>query len=113
MRILHNPRCRKSREAIQLLLDKDQTPEIIEYLKTPPSFEELKTIIALLGIEAKALLRTNEDIFKSTYKGKNLSEDQWIQAMVDHPKLIERPIVIHGKKAVIGRPPEKVLDLLA
>jgi arsenate reductase len=86
--------------------------EIIEYLNEPPTFEELKSIIKLLGITPEQLLRKNESIFKEQFKGKIFSDDEWIQIMIEHPKLIERPIVIVGKKAVLGRPPENVLELL-
>jgi len=80
--------------------------------KNPPTFNELKTIIGQLGITPQQLLRKGEAIFKEQFKGKTLSDDEWIQAMIDHPKLMERPIVIEGNKAVLGRPPENVQKLL-
>ncbi|MEZ5009674.1 MAG: arsenate reductase (glutaredoxin) [Chitinophagales bacterium] len=110
--IYHNPRCTKSRETLQLLESKGIEPKVIEYLKDIPTEKELKEILKKLGIKAYDLLRRNEAIFKEEYKGKDLTEDQWIEAMIEHPKLIERPIVINGKKAALGRPPEKVLDIL-
>ena len=111
MKIYHNPRCRKSRETLELIREKNVEPEIIEYLKDIPSKEELKGLISLLGISAEQLLRKNEAVFKEKYKGKSLSDDEWIEAMIANPKLIERPVVVSGKKAVLGRPPENVLDL--
>ena len=110
--IYHNPRCTKSRETLQLLESKGIEPKVIEYLKDVPTEKELKGILKKLGIKATDLLRKNETIFKELYKGKELSEDEWIKAMIRHPKLMERPIVINGQKAALGRPPEKVLDIL-
>ncbi len=112
MKIYHNPRCRKSRETLSLLEEKGQSPEIVLYLEDTPSVEELKSIILKLGITPFELIRKSESIFKEQYKGKELTDDQWIQVLIKHPKLIERPIVIKGKKAVIGRPPENVLELI-
>ncbi|MBT3648658.1 MAG: arsenate reductase (glutaredoxin) [Flavobacteriales bacterium] len=112
MKIYHNPRCRKSRETLTLILDNGKAPEIVEYLKSPPSADELRAIIDLLGISAQDLIRKGEDIFKTEYKGKELSDAEWIDAMIQNPKLIQRPIVVENGKAVLGRPPENVLDLL-
>ncbi|MFT4526477.1 MAG: arsenate reductase [Bacteroidia bacterium] len=112
MKIYHNPRCSKSRQTLQIITDAGIEPEIIEYLNDIPSREELKSVIDLLGIKPYELLRRGEADFKENYKGKDLSDDQWIDAMIKYPKLIERPIVIKGKKAVLGRPPENVKDLL-
>ena len=108
----HNPRCSKSREALKLLEEKGETIEVIDYLKNPPSKQELKQIIELLGIKPAELLRTQEAEWKDNFKDKDLSDDQIIEAMVKFPKLIERPIAINGTHAVIGRPPIKVLDIL-
>ncbi|MCB0598484.1 MAG: arsenate reductase (glutaredoxin) [Lewinellaceae bacterium] len=112
MKIYHNPRCRKSREALAILEDKGLNPEIVLYLQTPPSREELKNILQMLGIEASELVRKGEGVYKENYKGKALTDEEWLDAMVQYPKLIERPIVVQGRKAVIGRPPEKVEELL-
>ena len=112
MILYHNPRCRKSRETLQLLKENGHEPDIREYLKELPTQKELKEVLALLGISAKQLIRTTEAIYKSDYKGKELTEAQWIKAMVEHPKLIERPILIVGNKAAIGRPPEQVLTII-
>lgn len=112
MKIYHNPRCRKSRETLSLIEEKGIKPEVIEYLATPPSSSQLKEIISMLGIKPFELIRKGEEIFKEKYKGKELSDEEWVQAMVENPKLIERPIVVSDGKAIIGRPPEKVLDIL-
>jgi arsenate reductase len=110
--ILHNPRCTKSREGLSLLENSGKDFEVIKYLDEPISEEKLKTIISLLGIKPIELVRKNEAIWKSDFKGKTLSDVQIVKAMVAHPKLIERPIVINGKKAAIGRPPETILDII-
>ena len=112
MEIFHNPRCSKSRQTLALLDKKGLNPTVKLYLTDIPTSEELKTILAKLGIEAEQLVRKGEQVFKEEYKGKELTEDEWISAMVKHPKLIERPILINKDKAAIGRPPEKVLDIL-
>lgn len=113
MIIYHNPRCSKSRQALQLLEDNNQSPEIRLYLKETLTFDELKEIIEKLGILPEALIRKNEAIYKASYKGKELSSEAWIQAMIDNPKLIERPIVVKENKAIIARPPEDVLSFIA
>ena len=110
--IYHNPRCSKSRETLALLEQAGVSPDIIEYLKTPPTAAELKAIVTKLGIEPQQLVRKGEDVYKSHYAGKTLSAAQWIDALVAHPVLIERPIVIKGKQAILGRPPENVKKLL-
>lgn len=112
MKIYHNPRCSKSRQTLQLINEADKNVEIVEYLNTPPTAEELKYVIDLLGITPEQLLRKGEAIFKEKYKGKSYTDKQWIDIMIEHPKLIERPIVVDGDKAVLGRPPENVLSLL-
>jgi len=112
IKIYHNPRCRKSREGLQLLKESKQEFKIIEYLKETPNFDELKSIINLLDITPLELIRKNESIWKKNYKGKELTNDEVIRAMTEHPKLIERPIVINKEKAVIGRPPENIEYIL-
>ncbi len=112
MKIYHNPRCGKSRQTLKIIEEHHIHPEIIKYLENPPSEQELKNIIAMLGIKAEALVRKNEKIFKEQFKGRELTEDEWIKAMVANPILIERPIVIKGEKAILGRPPENVNELL-
>jgi arsenate reductase len=110
--IYHNPRCSKSRQTLALLQDKGVEPTIVEYLKSPPTASELKAIIERLGIKPEQLVRKSEEIYKSKYAGKTLSDAQWIAALIKNPILIERPIVVSGKGAVLGRPPENVMQLL-
>jgi arsenate reductase len=112
MKIWHNNRCSKSRCAVALLNDKNLEFETISYLEVPPTKEELELVLSMLGIKAETLVRKNEAIFKDKFKGKQLSEAAWIKAMIEHPKLIERPIIINNGKAVIGRPAENILDIL-
>ncbi|MBB6460859.1 arsenate reductase (glutaredoxin) [Flammeovirga kamogawensis] len=109
--IWHNPRCSKSREALQLLNDNGDDVQIREYLKEHPSKDEIVALLSLLKIKPLDLIRKGEAIYKENFKGKDLSDDEYISAMVEYPKLIERPIVIKDNKAVIGRPPQLVLDL--
>ena len=110
--IYHNPKCSKSRETLALLRDRGVEPRIVEYLKAPPTAAELKAIVGKLGIQPEQLVRKGEEIYKSKYAGRTLTDAQWIEAMVKDPILIERPIVIAGRRAAIGRPPESVLPLL-
>jgi arsenate reductase len=112
MKIYHNPRCSKSRQTLALIQENGQEVEIIEYLKESLSFKDLKSILEMLNIKAIELIRTNEIIWKENYKGKEMTDQELIDAMMENPKLIERPIVIKNGKAIIGRPPEKVLNLL-
>ena len=112
LKIYHNPRCSKSRQGIAILEESGKDFETVKYLDDVLSVTDLTEIISLLGITPLELVRKNEKIWKENYKGKELSDAQIIQAMVDNPKLIERPIVVHNKKAIIGRPPENVLDLI-
>jgi arsenate reductase (glutaredoxin) len=112
VRVYHNARCSKSRSACRLLEENGVTLEIVEYLKTPPARDELAGLLKKLGLPAEAIVRTGEDIYKSDFKGRTLSEDEWLDALVAHPILIERPIAVRGERAVLGRPPEKVLELL-
>ena len=111
--IYHNPRCSKSRQTLNLLKESGYTPEIIEYLVDPPSKEKLKNLLSMLALQPRELLRTKE----ATYKELNLvdpnkNDTEIIQAMIDNPILIERPIVVSNKRAALGRPPEAVLDIL-
>jgi arsenate reductase len=112
MKIYHNPRCGKSREGLAILQESKLPFEIINYIETQLSKDELTEIIKLLGIPPIDLVRKNEAIWKENYKGKNLSDSEIITAMVKNPKLIERPIVINNGKAVIGRPPELIKSIL-
>ena len=111
MKIYHNPRCTKSREALAIIKKHTSEFEIIEYLKNPLTAEEIKVLLPQINIKAHELVRTQEKIWKESYKGKILTNNEIINIMVEKPKLIERPIVEHNNKAVIGRPPENVLSL--
>lgn len=111
--IYHNPRCSKSRQTLALVEEQNIEPTIIEYLKTPPDKTELKRILKLLGISARDLLRTKEAEYKEQgLDNPELDEEQILDIMIQHPKLIERPIVVTDHAAAIGRPPEKVLEIL-
>lgn len=111
--LYHNPRCSKSRATLALLEEKGIEPKIVEYLKTPPSPEELDRVLSLLKMEPLDLMRKKEDPFEALGLGAGThSREALIKAMVEHPVLIERPIVVAGTKAAIGRPPESVLDIL-
>jgi len=112
MKIYHNPRCGKSRKTLALLEENGQRPEIILYLKKPPSAEELESVLNLLNFEPYDLIRTGESLYKEKFKGQNYAREEWLKIMVENPILIERPIVVHGDKAIIGRPPENVLSLI-
>lgn len=112
IKIFHNNRCSKSREACSILEEEGIKFETIEYLKTPPSQKEIKELLKMLKLKAEDVIRKSEPLFKEKFAGKKLSEAQWIKILADNPILIERPIIIKGNRAVIGRPPEKVLDLL-
>jgi arsenate reductase len=112
IQIFHNARCTKSRECLAFLNDTKQDFEVIKYLETPPTFDELKSIISKLNIKPLALVRQKEPIWIEKFKSKKLSDDQIIQVMTDYPILIERPIVINGDKAVIARPTENVKSII-
>ena len=111
--IWHDPRCSKSRRTLQILNDFGLRPKIVEYLKTPPQPEELRDVLRRLAVGPRDLMRTREASWRDFgLDDANLSDDALIQAMHEHPILIERPVVLAGDKAVLGRPPEKVLDLV-
>ncbi len=111
--IYHNPRCSKSREALKLLEERGIEPQIIKYLDTPPDHATLSRILEQLGLEPRELMRRKEKEYKANgLDNPDLTRDQLIDAMIAHPKLIERPIVIKGEKAALGRPPVQVLDIL-
>ena len=108
----HNPRCSKSRKTLALLQERGIEPEIVLYLEESPSADEIGKLLGKLGIAAAQLVRRNEDEYKQAGLSKESSEKELIAAMAAHPKLIERPVVVRGQRAVLGRPPENVLDLL-
>lgn len=110
--VYHNARCSKSRAACELIASKGLTADIINYLETPPSKEELRVLLAKLGMKPAQLVRRGEAVFKENYAGRELSDDEWLDALVAHPILIERPIVVLNGKAAIGRPIENIAELL-
>ena len=112
-RLYHNPRCSKSRGALELLRERGVEPHIVAYLDTPPSEDELQQLLAMLGLSARDLLRTGENEYAELgLDDPSLSDQRIIAAMAAHPRLMERPVFVHGGRAVIGRPPERVLELL-
>lgn len=112
IQIIHNPRCSKSREGLTYLNENNIEYQIIAYLDNPLTQEEIKDVLKKLNIAPIDLIRKNEAIWKDNYKNLSLSDDEIIDAMVEYPKLIERPIFINGKKAVIGRPTERITEIL-
>ena len=112
MKILHNPRCRKSREGLKILEESGNEFEIVDYLNQPLEKEEIRDLLRKLDMEPIELVRRNEAIWKENYKGRDLSNEEVVDALSKHPKLIERPIVIVGDKAIVGRPPENILEIL-
>lgn len=111
LKIYHNPKCSKSRQTLQLIKDQSIEVQVIEYLKENPSKEDIENLLTKLKLKPEQIVRKGESIFKENYKGKNFSETEWINILVDNPKLIERPIVFNNSKAIIGRPPENVKEL--
>ena len=111
MKIYHNARCSKSRETLSLLKSKTADFEVVEYLKKPLNIEEIKMILSKLNIKPIELIRTQESVWKENYQSKKMGENEIINLMIKYPKLMQRPIVTSNKKAIIGRPPEKVLNL--
>lgn len=111
--LYHNPRCSKSRSALELLENRGLTPTIVRYLDTPLTAAELKTLLGKLGIAPRQLLRSGEDEYRELgLADESLGDEKLIDAMASHPRLIERPILVAGERAVVGRPPEKVLEIL-
>ena len=110
--IYHNPRCSKSRAALALLRERGIEPVVVEYLKTPPDAPALADLLEHLALPAVAILRHDEALFRREYADRTLSDDELIAAIVEHPELLERPIVRRGARAVIARPPERALELL-
>ena len=112
--IYHNPRCSKSRKALEILRQEQCDPEVVHYLDSPPDQTELKRIVELLGLSARDLLRTTEAVYQEKNLDRNtLTDDQIIAIIVSNPVLMQRPVVVRGNQAIIGRPPEKVLEILA
>ena len=111
MTIYHNPRCRKSRETLALIQEEGKEVKIVEYLKEVPTKEVLNDILMKLNLNVKDIIRKNEAVYKEKFKKMNFGDEEWIQVLIENPKLIERPIVVRGNKAVLGRPPENVREL--
>ena len=112
MKIYHNPRCRKSRETLNIIQNHGIEPEVVLYLETPPTRKEIREVLDKLHITAEELVRKEEKLYKDEYRDRELSEEEWINVLADNPKLIQRPVVVNGKRAIIGRPPESVHILL-
>ncbi len=112
MKIYHNPRCSKSRQTLNIIKESGHPVDVIEYLKTPPTEEELEEVLAKLNLPIEYLIRTGEEIYNKEFKGKQLSDAEWIKALVENPGMLERPIVVKDDQAIIGRPPENVNKLL-
>lgn len=112
VKIYHNNRCSKSRETLELLHNNGQQVQVVEYLKQGPSREELISVLLKLQMKPEQIVRKGESIYKEQFAGKHYSDEEWIDLLVKNPILIERPIVVNGEKAVIGRPPENVLTIL-
>lgn len=112
VKIYHNPRCSKSRNALSLITESGQAIEVIEYLKTPLTKETIEDIVEKLGVHPLEIIRKNESVFKEKYKNQDLNVDQWIDVIVQEPILLERPVVVFNEKAVIARPPELVKEIL-
>jgi len=111
--LYHNPRCSKSRQTLALLEQRDIQPQIVKYLETPPDAETLKALLDMLGMEPRQLMRKKETEYSELQlDNPDLTQDELIQAMINTPRLMERPIVVHNGKAAIGRPPEQVLHIL-
>lgn len=112
IKIYHNPRCRKSREGLEVLVQSGKEFQIVKYLEEIPTKDELRKVLTLLSITPEMLVRKNESIWKEKYRGRLLSDEEILDAMIAHPKLIERPIILNGDKAIIGRPSELISDIL-
>lgn len=112
MKYYHNPRCRKSREGLALIEEKGLKPEVIEYMKEPLSPSDLMDLLDKLDMDALDLIRTKESIWKEEFKDKELDEEELVLAMIEYPQLMERPILENGDKAVVGRPSEKLSELI-
>jgi arsenate reductase len=110
--IYHNARCSKSRDVCTILEKKKVKVKTVEYMHTPPTEEELKELLKMLGMKASELVRTKEPLYEEKYKDKKITQARWLKILVKNPILIERPIIVKGKKAIIGRPPERVLEFL-
>ena len=112
LKIYHNPRCAKSRAGLKYLIDNSIEHEIVEYLKTNLITSDIKSLILKTGLQSADLVRTQEDYYKKNLKGKNISNDEWYKILADNPKLLQRPIVVNGNKAVLAQPPENINKII-
>jgi arsenate reductase (glutaredoxin) len=112
IKIYHNPDCSKCQTALQLLDAEGQAYEAINYIENPPSVGELQGLLSFLGLKAEELVRKKEPLYISEFEGKQFSEEEWLRILSENPILIERPIIVKDNKAIIGRPPEKILSLI-
>ena len=112
VKIYHNPRCKKSRAGLQYLKDKNVEFEVVEYLKDPLAEAELKDILIKMNKKPADITRTQEEVYRKSFRGKEFTDDEWISILLEHPKLIQRPIVVKGYKAVLGDPAENIEDIL-
>ena len=112
VQIFHNPRCKKSREGLEYLKSKNIDFEIVEYLKTGLDTDTLCAVAAKTGLKPHDLIRTQESVYKSDYKGKSFDDDQWLRIICENPKLLQRPIVVGETKAILAQPPEKMDSVL-
>lgn len=110
--IFHNPRCGKSREGLNILEDSGKDFIVRKYMDEPMTLEKMQKVINLLKIQPIELIRQNESLWKENFKDKNLSDKKLVELMIEHPKLMQRPIVVNGNQAVVGRPPSKITDIL-
>ncbi len=111
IKIYHNPRCSKSREALNLIEAKGFKAFVVEYIKNPPTYAEIKDLLMKLNLKPQQIIRTNEALYKEKFKNKNFSNEEWIKILSENPILIERPIIVKNNKAIIGRPPQLLEDL--
>lgn len=110
--IYHNPRCKKSREALNALKEKGYDPEVIKYLDHPPTPDELKEVLKKADLKVDQVIRKEEKLYKEQYKGKELSEDDWLKVLNENPRLIQRPLVVYGERACLARPMEEMDKIL-
>lgn len=111
IRIYYNPRCSKCRDTAALVSERGYDAELVKYLDTPPGKDEVRSLLNKLGMKPLELVRKGEEVFIRNYAGRTMNDDEWLNVLVSHPVLIERPIVVRGNKAVVARPPEKVFEL--
>ncbi len=112
LKIYHNPRCSKSREACSIIIETGNKLQIVDYLKAPLKEHEIKSLLVKLGMRAEQIIRKDESLFKENFANIKRTESQWVKILANNPILVERPIIVKGNKAVLGRPPENIYKLL-